>query len=145
MDRQNQHSPGCRSAEAATTDGHGQTMDRQNDGAARTWIPQRSGRGGHDGRDERVGLAESRVVDVEALDGDAVERGVVQDHDGVGVERQALERQQRVVRLHDHVRSLVLVGEHAAQDRQDRQTSVRCTAARPRPKPRLGRGTRCAR
>jgi hypothetical protein len=51
---------------------------------------------------------------VEALHGNAVQRGVVEDHDGVGVVREALEREQRVVGLHDDVAALALVGEHAA-------------------------------
>ena len=48
---------------------------------------------------------------MELLGGDPIERGVVEDDDGVGVEREALQRQQRVVRLHHHVAAVLLVGE----------------------------------
>jgi hypothetical protein len=53
---------------------------------------------------------------VQPLDGDPVERGVVEHDDRVRVERQPLERQQRVVGVHDHVRAvrLVLIRKHAA-------------------------------
>ena len=42
---------------------------------------------------------------------DARERAVIEHDDRVGVVREALEREERVVRLHDHV-ALLRVGEH---------------------------------
>jgi hypothetical protein len=80
----------------------------------RTWVAQRRGRRGHDRGHQAVDLRKRGVLHVQALDGDAVQRGVVQHDDGVGVLREALEREQRVVGLHDHVAGLALVGEHTA-------------------------------
>ena len=42
-------------------------------------------------------LRDRRIVRVQPLGGDAVERRVVEHDDGVGVEREPLEREQRVI------------------------------------------------
>ena len=52
---------------------------------------------------QRVDLRYGRVVDAQTLVGDPVQRRVVEHDDRVGVEREPLQREQRVVRLHDHV------------------------------------------
>ena len=74
-------------------------------------VPQGGRAGGHDGRDQRVGLGEAGVRDLEPVDCDVVQRRVVQDDHTVSVQRQALKGQQAVVRLHDHV-CLLLVREN---------------------------------
>ena len=81
----------------------------------RTRVAQRGGGRSHDGGHQAVGLAERRVGDVQALDRDAIERGVIQHDHRVRVEREPLERQHAVVGLHHHVARLVLVWEHAAR------------------------------
>ena len=43
---------------------------------------------------------------------DAVQRGVIQDDDRVGVQRETLQGEKRVVGLHHDVGRLVLVGKH---------------------------------
>ena len=50
-----------------------------------------------DGGDQGVRLREGRVLELQAVHRDAVQRGVVQHHHGVRVERQALQGQHRVV------------------------------------------------
>ena len=46
------------------------------------------------------------------VDGDAVQSSVVEHDDAVRVEREALQREHRVVRLHHHVVRMVPVREH---------------------------------
>lgn len=52
-----------------------------------TGITQRRRRRGHHCRDERVQLTYSRVGKFQTVDGDAVEGGVVEDDDGIGIQR----------------------------------------------------------
>ena len=66
---------------------------------------------GHDGRDERVDLCDRRAVRVQPLRRDAIERRVVQHDHCVGIQREPLEGEQRVVRLHDDVAAVLVVGE----------------------------------
>ena len=56
-----------------------------------------------------VGLVKARILHAQPVRGDARERGIVKHDDRVGVVREPLKGQQRVVRLHDDVR-LVMVG-----------------------------------
>ena len=84
-----------------------------------TRVAQGGGGGGHDGGHQRVGLVHGggRLI-MQALHRDAIQRCVVQHHDRVGVQGQALHGQHGVVGLHHHVaaRALVLVGKHAAAE-----------------------------
>lgn len=75
-------------------------------------VAQGCRRGGHDGGHEGVGLRDGGDGDFEAVDGDPIESGVVEDHDGVCVLCEALQREQGVVGLHDDVAGFVLVWEH---------------------------------
>ena len=58
---------------------------------------------GHDGRHKLVDLRERRGVEPQTVGRDPVERRVVEDDDAVGALRQPLQRQERVVGLHDDV------------------------------------------
>ena len=49
---------------------------------------------------------------MQSVDGDSVQRGVVEDDDGVGVEGEALQGEEAVVGLDDDVGCFVLVGKH---------------------------------
>lgn len=51
---------------------------------------------------------------MQPLDCNAVQSSVVQDHNSISIEGEALEGEQRVVRLHHHVTGLVLVREDTA-------------------------------
>ena len=84
-----------------------------------TWVPQRGCGSRHDGRHQAVCLAEAGVGNVQPLGCYPVEGGVVKDHNRVRIQREPLEREQRVVGLHHHIARLGLVGEHAAWDRRD--------------------------
>ena len=87
-------------------------------------VAQRGRRRRHDGRHQRVDLRERRRLDVQPVGGDAVQRRVVQHDDAVGAQRQPLQRQQRVVRLHHHVARLVQVREHAVRLQNNKQTQT---------------------
>lgn len=54
-------------------------------------IPKRSSASTHNSRDECVDLSEGRVLDVEPVAGDAVERRVVQHHHAVRALRETLQ------------------------------------------------------
>lgn len=49
---------------------------------------------------------------MQAIRGDAIQSGVVQDDHAIGAACETTQRQQRVVRLHHDIADLVLVGEH---------------------------------
>lgn len=51
---------------------------------------------------------------MQALHGYPVQGCVVQDHHGIRIQSQALEREQGVVGLHHHIAGLGLIGEHTA-------------------------------
>ena len=52
-------------------------------------------------------LLHGRVVDVQTLGSDAIESSVVEHYDRVRVERQALQREERVVRLNHHIAAIL--------------------------------------
>mmetsp|Transcript_56311 Transcript_56311/g.93791 ORF Transcript_56311/g.93791 Transcript_56311/m.93791 type:complete len:414 (-) Transcript_56311:118-1359(-) len=79
-------------------------------------VAQGGGRRRHHIANDSVCLAERNgVVELEALVGNAMQRGVVNHHCRVGVENETLQRQNRVVRMHHHVRLVSVVGEHAVR------------------------------
>lgn len=75
-----------------------------------------------------VNLGKGRLVNVQPLDCDAIERGVVQHHGAVGVLDEALEGEDGVVRLHHHVAHFViLLREHRVRLHQLLWKSARQT------------------
>ena len=54
-------------------------------------VSERGGGRSHDRGDDAISIAHTRLLDVQLARRDLVERGIVQDDDGVGVEREALE------------------------------------------------------
>jgi hypothetical protein len=75
-------------------------------------VAKGGGGGGHDGGDELVGLAEGGALHVELVLGDAVEGGVVEDDDRVGVLGEAAKGEEGVVGLDDDVAlASIVVGE----------------------------------
>ena len=74
-------------------------------------VAEGRGRGRHHRRHQRVDLAEVGVCYLQPLRSYFVERGIVKHNDRVGVVDQPFEGENRVVGLHHHVRSLLLVRE----------------------------------
>lgn len=70
----------------------------------RTPPPETGGEGARRGRThELIGLIERRRLQVQTIRVDARQRAIVEHDNRVGVVREPLECQERVVRLHDHV------------------------------------------
>mmetsp|Transcript_36544 Transcript_36544/g.97361 ORF Transcript_36544/g.97361 Transcript_36544/m.97361 type:complete len:229 (-) Transcript_36544:500-1186(-) len=67
------------------------------------WVTKCGGAGRHNGRHQRIDLGERWVVQFQSITGDAVQSCVVQHDDTIRVQRESLQRQNRVVRLHNHV------------------------------------------
>ena len=65
--------------------------------------PQRQDHDFENNTHELIGLVKRGPLQVQTIRVDARQRAIVEHDDRVGVIREPLERQQRVVRLHDHV------------------------------------------
>ena len=82
-----------------------------------TGVSDGAGGGTHDSGDEHVGGVEAVdvalvVLRLEILGGDSFQGSVVEDHDGVTIQGESFQSQERVVGLHYHVASDYLVGKH---------------------------------
>jgi hypothetical protein len=58
-------------------------------------------------------LSKCGSIKIEALDGNAIQGRVVEDHDSIRIQGESFKGEKRVVRLHHHIARLVLVWKDA--------------------------------
>jgi hypothetical protein len=80
-----------------------------------TWVTERCGTSRHNSGHQGIRLSKRRIWDVKPVHRNSVQGRVVQDHDTVRIQRQALQRQQRIVGLDDHITSLHLIRKHTVR------------------------------
>ena len=97
-----------------------------------TWISERGGGSSHDSGHQGVGLTEGGIGYMQPLYSNAVEGCVVQHHNSICIQGEALQSEQGVVGLHHHVAGLILVGKHTADrvmsSQQGARTVYHCKA-----------------
>lgn len=96
---------GCVSCHEEVTPGSRDEAGQQSDQVVVhvSWVPEGGSRCCHDGCHQSVNVVDGGILDAQPVDGDPIERRVVQDNHRVGVERQPFERQNRIVRLHHNI------------------------------------------
>jgi len=82
--------------------------------AEQTWISKCGGRSSHDSGDQGIGLTEGGIGNMQPLYSNAVEGCVVQHHNSICIQGEALQSEQGVIGLHHHIAGLILVGKHTA-------------------------------
>lgn len=75
------------------------------------WVSQSSCASAHDRADELIRLLKGRLLDMKGVRCNARESAIVEDYDRVGVLRQALESEKRVVRLDHDVAGVLSIRE----------------------------------
>ena len=93
--------------------------------AEQTWISKCGGRSSHDSGDQGIGLTEGGIGNMQPLYSNAVEGCVVQHHNSICIQGEALESEQGVVGLHHHIAGLILVGKHTADAVMSSQRAAR--------------------